>query len=52
MIKMGVVVVDGVQWHTGGPNSKVDSGQFSALSFEESVVGDSMVDTRSEVSPQ
>jgi hypothetical protein len=33
----------------------VDKGQFSALSFAESVVGDSMVDTSSEgheVAPQ
>ena len=33
----------------------VDSGQFSALSFKECVVGDSIVDTRSEgheVEPQ
>jgi hypothetical protein len=55
VIQMGVAVVDGVQWHTGGPSSTVDSGKFSALSFEESVVGDSMVDTSSEgheVAPQ
>jgi hypothetical protein len=52
---MGVAVGDGVQWHTGGLSSTVDSGQFSALSFEECVVGDSIVDTsseRHEVAPQ
>ena len=37
-----------MQWHTGGLNSTGDSGQFSALYFEERVVGDSIVDTRSE----
>jgi hypothetical protein len=52
---MGVAVGDGVQWHTGGLSSIVDSGQFSALSFEERVFGDSIVDTsneRHEVAPQ
>jgi hypothetical protein len=52
---MGVAVGDGVQWHTGGLSSTVESGQFSALSFEECVVGDSIVDTsseRHEVAPQ
>jgi hypothetical protein len=55
MIHMGVAVVDGVQWHTRGPSSIVDSGQFNALSFEKSVVADSRVDTSSEgreVAPQ
>jgi hypothetical protein len=55
VIQMELAVGDGVQWHTGGPSSTVDSGQFSALSFAESVVGDSMVDTSSEgheVAPQ
>jgi hypothetical protein len=54
-IHMGVAVGDGVQWHTGGLSSIVDSGQFSALSFEECVFGDSIVDTNSkghEVEPQ
>ena len=52
---MGVAVGDGVQWPTGGLSSIVDSGQFSALSFEECVVEDSIVDTSSEeheVEPQ
>jgi hypothetical protein len=54
-IHMGVAVGDGVQWHTGGLSSTGDSGQFSALYFEECVVGDSIVDTsseRHEVAPQ
>ena len=52
---MGVAVGDGVQWPTGGLSSIVDNGQFNALSFEDCVVGDSIVDTsseRHEVSPQ
>jgi hypothetical protein len=55
VIQMGVAVGDVVQWHTGGPSSIVYSGQFNALSFAESVVGDSRVDTSSEgceVAPQ
>jgi hypothetical protein len=48
VIRREIAVGDGVQWHTGGPSSIVDKGQFSALSFAESVVGDSRVDTRSE----
>jgi hypothetical protein len=55
VIQMGIAVGDGVQGHTGGPNNIVDSGQFSALSFAESVVGDSRVDTSREgheVAPQ
>jgi hypothetical protein len=54
-IQIGVTVGDGVQWHTGGLNNTRDSGQFSALYFEECVVGDSIVDTsseRHEVEPQ
>jgi hypothetical protein len=54
-IQMGVAVGDGVQWHIGGLSSTMDNGQFNALSFEESVVGDSIVDTSSEgheVEPQ
>jgi len=50
-----IAVGEGVQWHTVGPSSTVDRGQFSALSFAESVVGVSMVDTsseRHEVAPQ
>jgi hypothetical protein len=51
---------DGVQWQTGGPNSKIDNGQFNMLSYAESVFGDSRVDTNSsdnnsegyEVAPQ
>ena len=44
-----------MQWHTGGLSSIGDSGKFSALYFEECVVGDSIVDTsseRHEASPQ
>jgi hypothetical protein len=48
VIRMELAVGDGVQWHIGGPSSTMDSGQFNALSFVESVVGDSMVDTSSE----
>jgi hypothetical protein len=54
-IQIGVVVGDGMQWHTGGLSSTRDSGQFNALYFEECVVGDSIVDTsseRHEVAPQ
>jgi hypothetical protein len=54
-IQIGIAVGDGVQLHTGGLSSTMDSGQFSALSFEECVVGDSIVDTSSEgheVKPQ
>jgi hypothetical protein len=36
---------DGVQWHTGVPNSTVDSGQFSTSSYAEGVFGDSRVGT-------
>jgi hypothetical protein len=43
-----IAVGEGVQWHTVGPSSTVDRGQFSALSFAESVVGDSRVYTSSE----
>ena len=39
VIQMGVGVGDGVQWPTGGLGSIVDSGQFSALPFEECVLG-------------
>ena len=55
MIQRELTVDDGVQWHTTGPDSTVDKGKFSALSFAESVVGDSMVDTSNEgheVAPQ
>jgi hypothetical protein len=44
-----------VQWNIGGLNSTGDSGQFSALYFEECVLRDSIVDTsseRHEVRPQ
>jgi hypothetical protein len=54
-IQIGVAVGDGVQWHIGGLSSTGDNGQFSALYFEECVVGDSIVDTsseRHEVAPQ
>jgi hypothetical protein len=36
---------DGMQWHTGVPNSMIDSGQFNTSSYVEGVVGDSRVDT-------
>jgi hypothetical protein len=55
MFQRELAVGDDVQAHTGGPSSTVDSGQFSALSFAESVVGNSRVDTSSEeheVAPQ
>jgi hypothetical protein len=55
VIHIGVAVGDGVQWHTGGLSSTGDSGQFSALYFEECVVGDFIVDAsneRHEVAPQ
>jgi hypothetical protein len=45
---MGVTVGDGVQWHTRGPSSTIDIGQFSALCFAKSVFGDSMVDASNE----
>jgi hypothetical protein len=45
---MRITVGDGAQWHTGGPNRKIESGKFSTLPFVESVVGDSMGDTSSE----
>jgi len=41
MIRMGVTISDGVQWDTGGPNTAMDSGKFSALFLAESVVEDS-----------
>jgi hypothetical protein len=52
---MGVTTGDGMQWHTGGLSSTVDSGQFSTLSFEECVVEGSTIDTSNErhaVAPQ
>jgi hypothetical protein len=55
VIQRELAVGDDVQSHIGGPSSTVDRGQFSALSFAESVVGDSSVDTSSEgheVAPQ
>jgi hypothetical protein len=48
VIQMGVAFGDGVQWQTGGPSSTVASEHFSTLSFAESVVGDSKIDTSSE----
>jgi hypothetical protein len=45
VIQREIAPSDGVQWHTGGPNSTVDSGQFNMLSYAESVFGDSRVDT-------
>jgi hypothetical protein len=55
VIQRELAVGDDVQWHTRGPSSTVDRGQFSALSFGESFVGDSEVDTDNEgreVAPQ
>jgi hypothetical protein len=55
VIQIGIAVGDGVQWHTRGLSSTGDNGQFSALYFEECVVGDSIVDNsseRHEVAPQ
>jgi hypothetical protein len=48
MIQRELAVGDDEQSHTGGPNSTMDRGHFSALSFEESFFGDSRVDTSSE----
>jgi hypothetical protein len=45
VIQREIASSDGVQWHIGGPNSTVDSGQFSTLSYVESAFGDSRVDT-------
>jgi hypothetical protein len=45
VIQREIASSDGMQWHTGGPSSTVDSGQFSTLSYAESVFGDSRVDT-------
>ena len=55
VIQRELAVGDVMQLHIGGPNSTVDRDQFSALSFAESVVGDSGADTSSggyEVAPQ
>jgi hypothetical protein len=55
VIQREITPTDGVQWHIGGPNSSVDSGQFSTLSYADGVFGDSRVDTSSEgyeVAPQ
>jgi hypothetical protein len=54
VIRMGVAVGDGVQWHTGLSNT-VDSGQFNTVYFEECVVEDSIIDAsseRHEITPQ
>ena len=48
VIQRKLAVDDDVESHIGGPSSTGDSGQFSALYFEECVVGDSIVDTSSE----
>jgi hypothetical protein len=48
MIQRDLAVGDDVQSHIGGPSSTVDRDQFNALSFAESVVEDSRVDTSSE----
>jgi hypothetical protein len=55
MIQRELAVGDDVQSHIGRPSSTMDRDQFSALSFAESVVGNSRVDTSSEeheVAPQ
>jgi hypothetical protein len=55
VIRRELAVGDGVQWHIAGPSGTVDRGEFSVLSFAESVVGNSRVDTSSEgreVAPQ
>jgi hypothetical protein len=45
VIQREIASSDDMQWHTGGPSSTVDSGQFNTLSSAESVFGDSRVDT-------
>jgi hypothetical protein len=45
VIQREIASSDGMQWHTRGPNNTIDSGQFSTLSYAESVFGDSRVDT-------
>jgi hypothetical protein len=45
---MRITVGDGVQWHIGGPNRKIESGKLNSLPFAERVVRDSMGDTSSE----
>jgi hypothetical protein len=55
MIQRVPAVGEDVQSHTSGPSSTVDRGRFNALSFAESVVGDSRFDISSEgheVAPQ
>jgi hypothetical protein len=54
-IQMGVAIGDGMQRHTRGLSSTMDSGQLCTLYFEEFVVKDSIIDTsseRHEVTPQ
>jgi hypothetical protein len=48
VIQREIASSDGMQWHTGGPSSTIDSGQFNTLSYAKSVFGDSKVDTSSE----
>jgi hypothetical protein len=45
VIQREIASSDGMQWHTGGLSSTTDSGQFSTLSYAESIFGDSRVDT-------
>jgi hypothetical protein len=45
VIQGEIAFSDGMQWHTGVPSSRVDSGQFNTLSYAESVFGGSRVDT-------
>ena len=55
VIQRELAIGDVMQSHIGGPSSIVDRDQFSALSFAESVIGDSSVDINSEgheVTPQ
>jgi hypothetical protein len=48
VIHIKIVFGGDEKWHIGGPNSTMDSGQFHALYFVESVVGDPRDDTSSE----
>jgi hypothetical protein len=45
VIQREITSSDGVQWHTGGPRSTVDNGQFNTLSYAKSVFWDSRFDT-------
>jgi hypothetical protein len=45
VIQREIASSDGVEWHTGGPSSTTDNGQFNTLSYAEVVFGHSRVDT-------